>query len=253
MNEYYIRQPDSEEARGPYDLGRISDLIEAGKADVTTLYYDEEREDWIPLIDQPEFREILFPEKRRLGLRAREVTERVNLDDDDEEEAVSVDEMLKHASGSSAETGNVTERESMRAAFASASVMVLGFSLLFSAGFVFYPNYNEILTLFEEDEPYLLLLSPPVWVGLFDLFLALCCFLSATEVYPLLRFRALTGAAYYGYIFWAWDDLISLGAAAAAGVAMWLLTLSTNPLMVIVGSALSIGGMGALIYFNFFV
>ncbi|MGF1453651.1 MAG: hypothetical protein ACFB21_16455 [Opitutales bacterium] len=252
MNEYYIRQPDSEEARGPYDLGRIGDLIEAGKADVTTLYYDEDREDWLPLIDNPDFREILFPEKRRLGLRAREVVDRVNEDDEDEEEPVTVDEFLKHATGSSDETGNTSAREHQRATFASIGAMVLGFSMLFSAVYLLYPNYGFLQSLISESDWLGLALAPFVWVGVLDLFLALCCFLSATEVYPLLRFRVLAGAAYYAYIFWAWEEPFTLAASVIAGISMWVLSMATGVLPVVIGAAGSLGGMAALIYFSFF-
>ncbi len=252
MNEYYIRQPDSEEARGPYDLGRISDLIEAGKADVTTLYYDEDREDWLPLVDNGDFREILFPEKRRLGLRAREVQDRVNQDDDDEEEKVTVNDMLRHAAGRSEETGMTGEDEGRRASVASLGTLILALSMLISAIYLLYPNSAFVQALIEEGNYVGLALSPVVLVGLLDLFLALCCLLSATEIYGLLRFRVMVGLGYYGYIFWSWQDPAALVASVVAGISMFVLSLTTSVTSGILSMIGSLGGLGVLVYLAFF-
>ncbi len=45
--EYYIRAPDSEDARGPFNMEKLSSLVEIDQVDKETLYYDDEKEEWL--------------------------------------------------------------------------------------------------------------------------------------------------------------------------------------------------------------
>jgi len=70
--EYYVRQPDSENARGPFSMDKLQSLAEAGQVDRESLYYDDEAQDWRPVGDNAALCESLFPEKKKLTLRKRE-------------------------------------------------------------------------------------------------------------------------------------------------------------------------------------
>ena len=49
MLEYYIRTPEQDESRGPFDASKLRTLAEAGQVTENTLYYDEDKEEWIPM------------------------------------------------------------------------------------------------------------------------------------------------------------------------------------------------------------
>lgn len=252
MNEYYIRQPDSEEARGPYDLSRIGDLIEAGKADVTTLYYDEDREDWIPLADNADFREVLFPEKKRLALRAKEITETLN-DDENEDETISVDQMLAAAEGRTAETRHAKNPDESRGIAAGIALPVLALCMLINAFYAIYPNLDNIQGLIDEGNYLSLILAPGLLDGLAYLFFSLCCFLAATEIYPILRLFMVANLSFHAYIFWAWDEPNKLIASLVGYAGIFLLSMTTNLYVVIPLVLASLGGLGALVYMQVFV
>ena len=71
--EYYVRKPDSENARGPFDLEKLISLAEAGQIDRQSLYYDEKSEGWKPIGGSPELCAKLFPEKTKLSLKKKNI------------------------------------------------------------------------------------------------------------------------------------------------------------------------------------
>jgi len=71
--EYYVRKPDSENARGPFNLEKLMSLAEAGQVDRQSLYYDEASENWKPIGDSRELCAKLFPEKVKLVLKKKGV------------------------------------------------------------------------------------------------------------------------------------------------------------------------------------
>jgi hypothetical protein len=46
MADYYIRTPEREESRGPFDASQLLTLAEAGQITENTLHYDESKEEW---------------------------------------------------------------------------------------------------------------------------------------------------------------------------------------------------------------
>ncbi len=251
ISEYYIRQPDSEEARGPYDLGRIGDLIEAGKADVTTLYFDEDREDWLPLVDNPDFREVLFPEKQRLGLRAKEITETLN-DEDDDVGAVTVDDMLAAADGQTEETKEHRSKEDVQARAANLGMWALAGCFIISVIANLHPGAAELMANINEGNYLALMSNPLVVLSAVDAFIALCCILAATELYPAVRFRIALGLGFFAYTYWVWDATQALSAYAIASLGMFLLTLTISFPVVLLASVMGLGGMGYIVYLQLF-
>jgi hypothetical protein len=69
--EYYVRKPDSENARGPFDLEKLMSLAEAGQIDRQSLYYDEKSEGWKSIGGSQELCAKLFPEKTKLSLKKK--------------------------------------------------------------------------------------------------------------------------------------------------------------------------------------
>ena len=61
MSHYYIRIPEQDESRGPFDIPKLETLAEAGQINPNTLYYDVEREEWIPIALNDALRSKVFP------------------------------------------------------------------------------------------------------------------------------------------------------------------------------------------------
>ena len=66
MSEYFIRYPDSEEAKGPYNIEQLQSLSEAKRVKPETLYYDEDKEVWVAVNSNEELNESLFPTDKKL-------------------------------------------------------------------------------------------------------------------------------------------------------------------------------------------
>ena len=69
--EYFVRNPDSENARGPFTFEKLFSLAEAGQVDRQSLLYDNASETWKPVGENSELCAKLFPEKKKLTLRRR--------------------------------------------------------------------------------------------------------------------------------------------------------------------------------------
>jgi len=251
MAEYYIREADSDEARGPYDQTKIADLIEAGRASGDTLYYDEIQDDWFPLHDLSEFRDILNPQQNRIQLRAKSEARTVRVSEDTQP-PVTVDEMLAAAEGKSEETKHLKVTEKRREKAASISLPALGIMFALSAFMQIYGNWSAIETLREAFEWEALWGHPLLILGAVDLFLMLCCFLSVTDIFPIIRVRAMLGLGYFTYFFWSWGEYPQSIAAAISSLAIYICTVTLNLYLMIFFSVVGILGMGFLASSLFF-
>ncbi|GHC08165.1 hypothetical protein [Cerasicoccus arenae] len=246
MGEYYIQEPGSEEAKGPYDVGRIADLIEAGKASETTLYYDEDREDWLPLMECEEIRLAVNPVQKPLSLRPKDISEDSLNHDDEHLPELKVDQMLAAAEGNTDETRHLKKKHRAAETAAAISLPALAVIMLMAAIVDIWPNVAVISTI-QEDGDYGLLISHPLLVvGVADLFLTLCCILSVTDAFPLIRFRMMLGFGYFTYIFWSWGDQTMMIAVAVSSFAAWFCTITLNLYAMIACAVLGIVGMGAV-------
>lgn len=246
MAEYYIQEPGSEEAKGPYDPGRIADLMEAGKVSETTLYYDEDREDWLPLMECEEIRLAIHPQQKMLGLRPKDTSANSLNRDDELLPAMKVDEMLAAAEGNTDETRHLKKKHRQAETSAAISLPALAVILLLAAIMNIWPNVAVISSIQDDGEWSQILSHPMLMVGVLDLFLTLCCILSVTDAYPLIRFRMMLGLGFYSYVFWSWGDTPSLIAVAVGSIAAWLCTVTLNLYLMMLGAVLGILGMGAV-------
>lgn len=246
MSEYYIRQPEENEARGPYTIPKITDLIDSGKADRETLYYDEDREDWIPIIENAGLRDILFPEKQHLNLKAKDVGETLN-DDQSASAAVTVDEMLAASEGKTEDTKHLKTKGTNMERAASISLPALGIMMFLSAISNIYPGWSIIQLITEEKDYLLLLQHPKLILGCLDAFLALCCFLAVTDAFPVIRFRAMVGLGYFAYIAWAWGETPQLIAVTIGSLGAFICTITLNLYMMVFFAVAGVLGMATLV------
>src|SRR5690606_41179358 len=90
MQEFYIRKEGDEDSRGPFTLEQLASLIEAGQVDRQTFYYDSVAEKWVEIQSNPELVQILFPVKKKLSMRPKELVETVNVAPKEDEAPITV-------------------------------------------------------------------------------------------------------------------------------------------------------------------
>jgi len=249
MPEYYIRQPDTEESRGPFALDRVQSLVEAGQVDEETLYFDDQAQAWRKIVDDPELKAAIFPERTKVTLRKKEKSEMKILNKDDSATpSVSVTQMLAAAEGATDETKHTKEKQKWQERAAALSVPGLGVAMLIQALVHIFPNLDLLQRIGENSDYLLLIREPLLLLGLFDLFIALCLFLAVTEIFTLLRLRATAGMGYFGFFYWSlWQNGDPSGqgllwAALATGLGVFLGTLTLNFVVMVISLTLAIGG-----------
>ncbi|MEX0324809.1 MAG: hypothetical protein AB3N33_01840 [Puniceicoccaceae bacterium] len=259
--EYFIRGPEEETARGPYGIDELVTLAEAGKLDPDFYYFDPRMESWALIRSNEPLKEQIFPEKKKLSLRKKteEEVESLNKEaDEDEESAVKVDEMLAAAEGHTEETRHVRVKQAWQERTAALSVPILGILLVISALSVLYPSWNIIQGIINDEEGAIQLLfqNPVVLLGALDLVMAVFLLLNATEIFPLIRFRAMLGAGFFSVIYFSnylngdpqglYMALSSLG----FGIGLYTCTLTLNFSLMVASSAIGIAGALGIAWYS---
>lgn len=251
--EYFIRGPEEETARGPYGIDELLTLAEAGQITPDHYYFDPRMESWALIHSNEPLKEKIFPEKKKLSLRKKTDEEVVSLNREDvDTEPVKVEEMLAAAEGHTDETKHVRTKRLWQERTATVSVPTLGMMLLISALSVLYPSWAIVDGIINDKEGawQLLFQQPVVLLGALDLIMGVFLFLNATEIFPLIRFRAMLGAGFFSIVYLShflvgdpqglWLCLANL----AFGIGLYVCTLTLN--FTLMASSAAIGIAGAL-------
>lgn len=241
--EFYIRNPSDTEARGPFNLEQLSSLAENGQVTDETVYYDAEAEKWVSVGADAELKALLFPAKKKLGLKAKEDIKSLNVIRESVP-PIEVGDMLAAAEGRTEDTKDKKDlsEELARAAnlgmyCCTAALLVSGLALVApSIDTIVAGNYPKLLT-----QPFAIL-------GAIDLLIFLALMLQAVQIYPFVRFRAALGAGFLGLFFYTQGDPQTAAAAITGSVGLYFSTVFTNLAAVILAMVLALGGMG---YFAF--
>eukprot|EP01034_Spumella_vulgaris_P008217 gene8217-10456_t len=102
--EFYIRHASETEARGPFSVEQLVSLAETGSVTAETLYYDVTSEQWAVIGDNPAVKSAIFPEKKKLTIKAKEQLPSLNKPQTDSSAPISVDDMLAAAEGRTEDT-----------------------------------------------------------------------------------------------------------------------------------------------------
>lgn len=250
MTDYYIRTPEQDESRGPFNIAKLLTLAEAGQVTENTLYYDEEKEEWIPLALNEELKAQVFPKSESLKLRIGEKRDGEGSSDDSEEddENINVENILKAAEADTEETRHLKRsQKSFERAVALAS-MTLGLMMLLSSISFFIPHLDAIQGVVNEGTYANLINYPFLLVGIFDLIMAVLLLLSVTDVYPLIRGRSMLGLGFGVYLGWALGDPLIMLAFGLGGAGVFLATISQRLSLMILSIVMGIGGNGALAF-----
>jgi hypothetical protein len=250
MADYYIRTPDHEESRGPFDTSQLLTLAEASQISENTLYYDESKEEWIPIGLNQQIKAEVFPKNESLTLKINppeEASTRVE-HNTAEQGGIKVTDMLAAAECDSEETRHLKKKEESFQKAAALSTNSLGLMLLLSAVALIAPHYSAIYEALSEGKVSTILNYPFMIVGLFDFIMAALLILAVTEVYPLLRGRAMLTLGFGIYVGWALGDPIILIASTAAGLGIFYATIAQTLSTMLVALTLGIGGNATLAY-----
>jgi hypothetical protein len=241
--EYYIREATENEARGPFNLEQLISLAETGQVTVETLWYDAALEDWTAIGATDELKTSLFPEKRKLRMKVKDVAGPARRSD--LHAPITVQEMLAGAEGRTAETADKVDPAIMQAHAARIGMWAAVICLVLAAAGELLPAADALQAM-DLDK---LIVQPLVLVGVVDLFLATMLGLGVTQFYPFIRFRAALGLGLYGFIYYVQGQNIPLIAAIGGAVGLYLMTICINMFPVVVVSLLGIAGMAGTSYF----
>lgn len=238
--EIYIRNVSESEARGPFNPQQVADLAEAGQVNPDTLIYEAVSEQWVALNTQPDLMAVVFPEKKKLSLKNKEVSA---LNKPAEAaRAITVDDMLAAAEGRTDDTRGKSDPQISMARAARMGLWGAIAALVFSAASTILPGTDTLFAMTGAK----LLVQPLVLLGVVDLALAVLLGLGMTVLYPLVRFRAALGLGLYGLTYFATGESTLLLAATAGSAGLYLCTVVLSFIPAVIALAAGCGGMGYL-------
>jgi hypothetical protein len=241
--EIYIRNATETEARGPFTAQQVADLADAGQVTAETLVYDATSEQWVWLSTNPELMATVFPEKKRLTLKTKEI-ESLN-QPVEKARPITVDDMLAAAEGRTEDTRGKSNPEIAMARAARIGMFGALISLVLAAAAEILPNTDTLVAMTTSK----LLAHPFVALGVIDVALAVLLALGMVSLYPFFRFRAALGLGLMGLMFYAQGESVPLLAVTVGSVGLYLCTVVVSFIPAIVAFLAAVGGMGYLAYF----
>lgn len=260
MSEYYIRRSDSDEVRGPFNVDKLTTLVEAGQVDKDTLYYDEDKQDWIPIASNDDLRAGVFTETKRLSLRSKhhesmlapDPSEKSLTLEDSTRKEVSVSEILAAAEGKTGTTWQLSAQKRANEVVLGMTPALLGTMFALSGAVLAWRDLDNVSKAIDEKTIMPLLREPLVIVGCVDFVFATLLFLWVSEIFPLLRFRAMLGLGFFSYVAWNAGDYQWMVANIIASLAIFVCTLSTRLQVSIASMASGVAAFGWMFVQKFF-
>ncbi len=156
--------------------------------------------------------------------------------------AADIDRILAESEGQTQDTAYLARRRRSKELAYSMSSPVLAFALLLLAFSFIYPVFPQLRDAVRDAQPQFIIEQPTVILAVIDLILAIAVGLAATEVYPILRVRAIIAMGFFGIIFYSFGNWPLLGASIATGLGLYVLTLSARFWLSLIASVLALGG-----------
>lgn len=226
MSEYFIRYPDSEEAKGPYNTEQLQSLSEAKKVTPDTLYYDDDKEVWLAIRGNEDLKETLFPAEKKLSLKKKSDAELnlLNKPESQETKKLTIEEILAAAEGDTKETKNKKAKAVWKHRTVGYTSFALTITFLLSTLGFAYIHLSTIQTL----NPYLILRDPFLIIAGIDLFLTICLALSVTTIYPIVRIRAVIGLGFLALYFYSFGQMDLAALITVSMICTFINTLTTR-------------------------
>jgi hypothetical protein len=244
--EFYIRGADETEARGPFTLEQLTTLAEAGQVTPETLYYEATTEQWSAIETNPDVKGALFPDKRRLRVKPKELSKSISAGDK-AVKPIDVGDMLAAAEGRTSDTADKADPMIMHLRAARIGMWVVIMLLVSSAASLLLspPTVDHLIA----SEFARAVLHPFAWIGVIDLFLALLLCLQMVSVYPIVRFRAVFGLGFLGLVFWSQGQAVPIAAVAMTTMGLYFCTIFITYLPLAIAAAVGLAGAAGFAYY----
>jgi hypothetical protein len=200
-------------------------------------------EDWAAIGATDELRNALFPEKRKLRMKAREALPQVR--QTDALAPITVQDMLAGAEGRTKETKDKVDPLIAQASAARIGMWSCIVCLVLAAAGEILPAADSIAALDLGK----ILGQPLVFLGAADLFMATMLGLGVVTFYPFVRFRAALGLGLFGFLFFAQGSTIPVLTVLMGSAGLYFETIFVDMLPVVVASGIGLAGMAGSSYF----
>ena len=241
MSEYFIRYPDSEEAKGPYNTEQLQSLSESKKVTADTLYYDDDKEVWLAFSSNADLLEELFPAEKKLTLKKKsdEDLDLLNKPDSEETQKVHIEDILAAAEGNTEDTKSKKSKAKWVHITVGFTSLSLTITFILSAVGLLYLHFGTIQT----QNVALIARNPFIIMAVIDLFLSICLALSVTTIYPIVRLRAAIGLAFLALYFYSFGEPVIAALISISMVGTFINTFTTRASVFLFSGPGSVGGM----------
>ena len=238
--EIYLRNASETEARGPFNPQQVADLAETGQVTADTLIYDATTEQWVALTTNAELMIAVFPEKKKLTLKAKDITA-LN-QPTDSLKPISVGDMVAAAEGLTSDTRGKSNPLAAMARAARLGMWGAILALALAASGEILPGAAALMS----GEVSQMLEKPFVIIGALDLVLVVLLGLGMTNLYPLVRFRAALGLGLMGAMLYLRGDTAALLPLATGSLGLYCCTVFVHLTSAFVAVLAAVSGMGML-------
>jgi hypothetical protein len=235
--EFYIRNETDTEARGPFTIEQLSSLIDSGQVTTTTLFYDANTEQWTAIDQDQALKEVLFPEKKRLTMRAVPASDTL-IKERGTSAPILVNDLLAAAEGRTTDTKGRKDPHAAMAAAAGIGRWSAILALVLAAAGELLPSAELI----QEMDAMKIITNPMIILGALDLFVAVILGLGVVSFYPFVRFRAALGFGFFGFIFFTHSQPDLLIALAGGSLGLYCCTVFVSYFPVILSAFMAIAG-----------
>ena len=206
-----------------------------------TYYYDAATEQWLLVGSSPEMKAALWPEKKKMGFKQKEFNV-VGEDKTNSAPPITVQEFLAAAEGKTEDTKGKKDKTEMMmnaAIWGTRSAAVIS---LLSAVALILPSIDVLIAMDLNK----ILEKPYVLLGLVDAGIGILLLLGVIALYPFVRFRAVFGLGFLGFLFMTQGELTPMVAVAAGSTGLYFCTIFLSYIPLAVAALLGLGGMAML-------
>lgn len=239
--EIYVRGASDSEARGPFTTEQLVSLVEAGQITAETYFYDSVTEQWLLISSSPALKALLWPEKKKMGFKQKEF-KAVNEDKANSASPITVQQFLAAAEGKTEDTKDKRDKSVMMMNASIWGTRSAAVICLLSAAALILPGIDAIMAM---DFPKMAM-KPLIFLGLIDVVLGLLLLLGVISLYPFVRFRAVFGLGFMGFLFMTQGQVTPMIAVAAGSVGLYFCTIFLSYIPLAVAALMGLGGMAML-------
>lgn len=239
--EIYVRGATDTEARGPFTMEQLVSLVDAGQVTAETYFYDATTEQWLLISSSAEMKATLWPEKKKMGFKQKEFSV-VNAEKDDSAPPITVQDFLAAAEGKTDETKGKKDKSVMMMSAAIWGTRSAALICLLSAVALVLPEVETLMALDWAK----MISRPFIVLGVIDAFIGLLLLLGVISIYPFVRFRAVFGLGFLGFLFMTQGQLTPMIAVAAGSAGLYFCTIFLSYIPLAVSALVGLGGMAML-------